>query len=60
MTCKRILLKQYRQLPGHFWCVHPRPQWRKIRRYDHYKRHVPEGLLEYKPLTVNGGNTYDC
>ncbi len=58
MTCKRILLKQYRQLPGHFWCVHPRSQWLKIRRYNQYKRHiksdVPKALLYYAPSTFNG------
>jgi hypothetical protein len=55
MTCKRILLKQYRQKPGHFWCVHPEPQWLKIRRYDKCKRHVPTGLLDYKPSAFSGG-----
>lgn len=55
MACKRILLKQYRQLPGHFWCVHPKSQWLKIRRYNKYKRHEPIGLMDYKPSTFTDG-----
>lgn len=61
MTCKRILLKQYRQLPGHFYLTHPRRQWLKIRRYNHYKHNKQVGLLDYLPSTFEekGWKTYD-